>query len=606
MKAFIFNSGVGSRMGELTNNNPKGLVRLTTGETLLGRQLRILKANNINDVVISTGYLNTHIEESCKDDFPDLNFTFVYNEIYKTTNSIYSMFLAEKFFDDDFIIMHGDLVFSEEVISKVLRTKHKDVAFINKSIEKPQKDFKGRVIDGELKKIAVDIFEETDYALQPLYKLSRQTIKRWFERINHFVSEGNTKVYAENALNQVLESLTVKVLDYHEDYLEEIDNIEDYNRVSAAISSYDYASQQVVAAQDYIKVIENYVVSHNLKRPYIVHSKHVTRDPAFQAFADKYHATLFTDYSPNPKYEEIIAGLEKFKDSRNDVIIAIGGGSCIDVAKAIKLFSKLDSTKNYLSQKHIYVALPLIAVPTTAGTGTESTRYSVIYFEGEKQSLTNDSLLPNLAILNPIFLEHLPEYHRKSALLDAFCQAIESFWSVNSTELSQAYSKHSLELFLANYEAFLNNDQSVNEKIMECANYAGRAINITQTTAPHALSYKLTTLTGIAHGHAVSLTVPHVLEEMLKNSDNVNDLRGAVYVQKMFSHLANFFSTSLEQLPVILKQTISNFNLGIPAIEEKVLFKLTNSVNVERLKNNPVSLNYALIMKIYKSALNIN
>ncbi len=119
-------------------------------------------------------------------------------------------------------------------------------------------------------------------------------------------------------------------------------------------------------------------------------------------------------------------------------------------------------------------------------------------------------------------------------------------------------------------------------------------------------SYKLTTLTGIAHGHAVSLTVPHVLEEMLKNSDNVNDLRGAVYVQKMFSHLANFFSTSLEQLPVILKQTISNFNLGIPAIEEKVLFKLTNSVNVERLINNPVSLNYALIMKIYKSALNIN
>ena len=125
-----------------------------------------------------------------------------------------------------------------------------------------------------------------------------------------------------------------------------------------------------------------------------------------------------------------------------DSIISIGGGSCIDVAKAIKLYSSFDG--NYIDQTPKYVDMPFLAIPTTAGTGTESTRYSVIYYNGEKQSLVHDSLLPDTAILNVKFLYNMPDYHKKSSLLDAFCQAIESYWSINSSETSKEYSEQSI------------------------------------------------------------------------------------------------------------------------------------------------------------------
>ena len=145
MKAFIFNSGVGSRLGDLTKDKPKALVELKSGETILGRQLRILRSQGIKEIVISTGYKEEMIKEYCLKEFPELHFTFVFNPDYATTNSIYSMYLAENKFQDDFLIMHGDLVFDEGIVEKLLEEKHRDLVCINTEIPKPPKDFKGRI-----------------------------------------------------------------------------------------------------------------------------------------------------------------------------------------------------------------------------------------------------------------------------------------------------------------------------------------------------------------------------------------------------------------------------------------------------------------------------
>ena len=598
MKAFIFNSGVGSRLGDLTKDKPKALVELKSGETILGRQLRILRSQGIKEIVISTGYKEEMIKEYCLKEFPELHFTFVFNPDYATTNSIYSMYLAENKFQDDFLIMHGDLVFDEGIVEKLLEEKHRDLVCINTEIPKPPKDFKGRIKKEKLQKIAVDIFEKDDYALQPLYKLSFATISQWMLRIKEMIGKGIVDVYAENALNEALLDLDVRCVDYKYNFAEEIDTLEDYERVSNDVRLFEFLNQKVYHGDYLIKLIE-IIKKHNFKRPFLVYSSATFKNTEFYNYMKNLALTPYNSYSSNPKYEEIIPGLELFKRNNCDVIIAIGGGSAIDVAKAIKLFSGLNPNINYLEQKPIYVNTPLIAIPTTAGTGSETTRYSVIYVDGEKYSLTHDCIFPNIAVIDPTFLRTLPEYHRRSSLLDALCQAIESFWSKGSIEETRLLSARGIHLFRYTYKHYLEGHPFVDDRIMKVSYLAGQAINITATTAPHAMSYKLTSLTGIAHGHAVSVTLPYVYKYMLEIAKKSEDKE----LKQTFVNLAKIFETSETKLFEVILNIFNEFELEKPTVTEDQLIELINDVNEERLQNNPVLLDKEAIEEIYRSAL---
>lgn len=101
----------------------------------------------------------------------------------------------------------------------------------------------------------------------------------------------------------------------------------------------------------------------------------------------------FSEFKPNPLYESVVKGVEKFHKENCDMIIAVGGGSAIDVAKCIKLYSNMDTSINYLQQKIVSNSIKLLALPTTAGTGSEATRFAVIYYGGEKQSISDLSLI---------------------------------------------------------------------------------------------------------------------------------------------------------------------------------------------------------------------
>lgn len=601
MKAFIFNSGTGSRMGELTLTRPKALIELTNGETILGRQIRLLKNAGIRDIIISTGPFEEQIFELTKN-YSQLTFRFVNNDIYKDTNNIYSLFLAEKYIDDDFIVMHGDLVFDSLLLDELINHNDVDVCLINTLAKQPEKDFKGRIIDGKLEEISVSIFDENCFALQPLYKFSKKTMMEWLMEIRSFVKSGQVTVYAETALNEILYRLDISFLDYKSHYIEEIDNKEDLLRVSSEFRNHDYNNQTIVISEDYINEINKYIHKHKIYKPFIVHGKHLLGSSEFDFFIKGNEYITFADYSSNPTYDQVISGLNIFRNNNCDAILAIGGGSCIDVAKAIKLYSIFEG--DYINQKPLYVDIPMLAIPTTAGTGSESTRYAVIYYNGEKQSLVQDSLLPDTCILNKRFLYDLPEYHKISSFLDAFCQAIESYWSINSNAISKDYSKQALKLILDNYQGYFQNEKNTYDYIMYASNLAGKAINITQTTAPHAMSYKLTTLTGIAHGHAVSLMLPQVLSFMIENLDLSQDTRGRDYLDTMFTELAGIFDTDThKEMLSKISLIISNFKLGKPIVNDLTLKKLSKSVNKARLENNPVKIDEQAALNIYRAAL---
>ena len=269
--------------------------------------------------------------------------------------------------------------------------------------------------------------------------------------------------------------------------------------------------QNVFYVCDCYDELDDYILSKGFRKILLVCSnsiKNLSIWKYFLTLKDRVgiEVVVFHDFTPNPKYEEVVDGVKVFNENICDTIVAVGGGSAIDVAKCIKLFSNMDSKGNYLKQQISPNGIKLIAIPTTAGTGSESTRYAVIYYNGEKQSVTHDSCIPSAVVFNPYFLFSLPDYQKKATMLDALCHATESFWSVNSTKESIEFATQAITIILANYKGYFINEIQACKQMLMAANLAGKAINITQTTAGHAMSYKLTSLYGIAHGHAVDFS----------------------------------------------------------------------------------------------------
>lgn len=320
---------------------------------------------------------------------------------------------------------------------------------------------------------------------------------------------------------------------------------------------------------------------------------------------------MFSDFTPNPLYEQVCKGIDLFQITKCDSILAVGGGSAIDVAKCIKLavlakegnaaiIPPLVSQRLPIDGKKI----PFIAIPTTAGTGSESTHNAVMYYEGAKQTVTNDGVLPDYAILEPSVLKTLPLYQKKCTMMDALCQGIESWWSVNSTEESYEYSRKTIELIMANWRKYIfENDDEAAAQIMLAANYGGRAINITATTAAHAFSYKITSLYKLPHGHAVAVCLPEIWKYMLGHMAKCLDKRGQDYLKNIFANIAQAMKakTPLEAI-AFFRLMLKEMDLQNPISDNRIsdIGLLVSSVNPIRLKNNPVDLDSKTISKLYE------
>lgn len=233
MKALILNSGMGSRLDEFTSNHPKCMTSLDNGETILSRQLRQLKGNGINEVVITTGYLSDMLEQYCHGLNLGLNISFVHNPIYENTNYIYSIYLARDLLQDDIVLLHGDLVFDDIVLDKAIQSRNSVMA-VDTHQTLPEKDFKAVVDTGVIRRIGIEFFDNAVSA-QPLYKLNKAVWYLWLGKISEYCESGNRKCYAENAYNDIADETAaassggVYPLDIAGQFCREIDTLEDYN-----------------------------------------------------------------------------------------------------------------------------------------------------------------------------------------------------------------------------------------------------------------------------------------------------------------------------------------------------------------------------------------
>jgi alcohol dehydrogenase len=326
-----------------------------------------------------------------------------------------------------------------------------------------------------------------------------------------------------------------------------------------------------------------------------------------------YYVTTYDDFSSNPKIEDVVKGIELFKNAKCDTTIAIGGGSVIDMAKMVIFFAENNvHPADYIKKplQNPIKNLPLVAIPTTAGAGSEATGFAVLYIDKRKYSIENSSLLPDAVIIDPALTMSLPKYMTAVTGMDALCQAVESYWSIKSGEESKSLAFTSIKLINANIIQAVNAPDSNSRLAMaQAANLSGKAINITRTTAPHAISYPLTSYFGIPHGYAAALTLPAMLEYIAAVSDyDLLDSRGCEYVNKTLAEICNLFGcTEIGQAKKKIEDLIHSVGLetklsrlGITT-EKDIQIIIDNGFTPERVENNPRRLTREALKEILES-----
>lgn len=317
-------------------------------------------------------------------------------------------------------------------------------------------------------------------------------------------------------------------------------------------------------------------------------------EPLFQQKETK----RFTDFELNPKLQDVQRGIEAYRECQPDFVLALGGGTAIDLAKLIGTLAVQAESARDIATGRASIEVtgnPLMAIPTTAGTGSEATHFAVVYVDGEKYSVAHPSLLPRYAVVDWKLTESLPNRVTAATGLDALCQAIESMWAVGATEESMGYATEAARLAFSNLVIATNSPTPAAREAMSRASHlAGKAINITKTTAPHALSYALTSRHGVPHGMAVAITLAPMLAFNADLTDeDCTDPRGAAAVRDRIARILDARGTdNVDDATASITRLLSQIDcpttfdaVGVETSDE--LRSIVDSVNVERLSNNP-------------------
>ena len=315
---------------------------------------------------------------------------------------------------------------------------------------------------------------------------------------------------------------------------------------------------------------------------------------------------IFSDVTPNPDVRECDACIELLRRGGHDFVVALGGGSVMDCAKAASALckgpSELTATDYLQGRAEIPPAhLPLIAVPTTSGTGSEVTSVAVLsdYSIGLKAPISAESLYPAIGIVDPRLTLTTPPKLTAATGMDALCHSIEAYWSRHHQPVCDALAIHAARLILDNLATAVANpdDIKAREAMAEASTIAGMSFAIPKTSAPHACSYPLTNQLGIAHGEACGLTLSHFLRfNTAHGCDRINALATSLGYDSA-EHLAAAIDTLAATIG--LRRDLADLALSPEQIEA-----LVQGSKHPNLRNNPADISENDLREMYLSLSN--
>jgi alcohol dehydrogenase class IV len=287
------------------------------------------------------------------------------------------------------------------------------------------------------------------------------------------------------------------------------------------------------------------------KKPLIVTDEMLVKHGLVQKCIDSIQAAgleheVYDKVVPNPPTENVEDGYAIYKDKKCDCIVAFGGGSSMDVAKIIgvKACNGAKPVRSYAgffkATYGIFKTLPpTIAVPTTAGTGSEATIASVISdVESERKFAIADlELIPHYAVLDPVLLEKLPKHITAATGMDALTHAIESFLSGWSTGFTRTQSLEAVGKIFKNIECSYDNGSDLNarEEMLSASFQAGVAFTRANVGYVHAIAHQFGAMFHVPHGDANAMLLPHVLEFYLSDEKSGN---GSCHCVDMYCKIA--------------------------------------------------------------------
>lgn len=289
--------------------------------------------------------------------------------------------------------------------------------------------------------------------------------------------------------------------------------------------------------------------------------------------------STFSDVTANPDVSAVDACRRMIEADGCDFVVAVGGGSVMDCAKAAK------------------GSLPLIAVPTTAGTGSEITSVAVIsdHAKGTKASFSRDEFFPVVAIVDPELTYSVPPRLTVCTGFDVICHAIEAYWSRNHQPVCDVLAVQALRLALQNLPVAYHNpdDHDARHNMAEASVVAGMAFAMPKTSAPHACSYPLTNLYGIPHGEACILTMPYFIRYNAENGDQ----RVETLARMLGFSDAQAFADHIEGMKKDLNMRLDLADFHLSASDIDALVAACHHPN---LKNNPVEVTDSFLHNMFE------
>ena len=315
---------------------------------------------------------------------------------------------------------------------------------------------------------------------------------------------------------------------------------------------------------------------------------------------------LLDKVEPNPTFETVMAAYRELKQVDYDFIVAVGGGSTIDTAKSVAAI-QASGSEDWISDHlklgtpfpDLFNPKPVIAIPTTAGTGSEVTMWATVWDmeEKKKYSISHPSLYSKIALLDPELILTLPEKETIYSGLDALSHAMESIWNKNHNPISDAFALKAIEL-VRKYLPELRHDPSnidLRTHLLRASLFAGLAFSNTKTALAHSISYPLTAHFGLPHGLACALPLPHLIEfNGGKNFERVKimaeSLESDVNVESMTKSVSRLFTR--------LGISIHLRDYGI--LENDVTTICESAITLGRADNNITKINQSDIMTLIK------